>query len=199
MVKVGDKGELEKKQQGEINKNEKKKNIKNTPSESTIIHEKEKIILDLKVKLKQSEDRVLRELAENENIRKRYEKQTADNLKYAVKNFSFDLLNVTDNFQRALGSIPQNLIDEDSNLKSLFVGLQAVEKEIYEIFERNGVTRFDSVKCKFDPEKHQAVSKKESEIPEGYIAEELQKGFMIGDRLLRPAMVIVSSGKKEKN
>ncbi len=198
MVKVGDKGELEKKQTGETNKNEKKRNIKSTISESDFIHEKEKIIADLKIKLKQSEDRVLRELAENENIRKRYEKQTIDNLKYAVKNFSYDLLNVTDNFQRALNSIPKNFIDENSNLKSLFVGLQAVEKEIYEIFEKNGITRFESINCKFDPEKHQAVSKKESEIPEGHVAEELQKGFMIGDRLLRPAMVVISSGKQQK-
>ena len=69
------------------NKNDKKKNLKNTKKESDVILEKEKIISDLKIKLNQAEDRILRELAENENIRKRYEKQTTDNLKYAVKNF----------------------------------------------------------------------------------------------------------------
>ncbi len=180
------------------NKNDKKKNLKNTKKESDVILEKEKIITDLKIKLNQAEDRILRELAENENIRKRYEKQTTDNLKYAVKNFSYELLNVTDNFQRALHSISKKDIEESSNLKSLFVGLEAVEKEIYEIFEKNGITRFDSLNTKFDPERHQAVSKKESELPEGMIVEELQKGFMIGERLLRPAMVIVSAGKSEK-
>ena len=119
-------------------------------------------------------------------------------MKYAVKNFSYELLNVTDNFQRALHSISKKDIEESANLKSLFVGLEAVEKEIYEIFEKNGITRFDSLNTKFDPERHQAVSKKESELPEGMIVEELQKGFMIGERLLRPAMVIVSAGKSEK-
>ncbi len=180
------------------NKNDKKRNLKNTKNESDVILEKEKIISDLKIKLNQAEDRILRELAENENIRKRYEKQTTDNLKYAVKNFSYELLNVTDNFQRALHSISKKDIEESSNLKSLFVGLEAVEKEIYEIFEKNGIIRFDSLNTKFDPERHQAVSKKESESPEGMIVEELQKGFMIGERLLRPAMVIVSAGKSEK-
>ena len=180
------------------NKNDKKRTLKNTKNESDVILEKEKIISDLKIKLNQAEDRILRELAENENIRKRYEKQTTDNLKYAVKNFSYELLNVTDNFQRALHSISKKDIEESSNLKSLFVGLEAVEKEIYEIFEKNGITRFDSLNTKFDPERHQAVSKKESELPEGMIVEELQKGFMIGERLLRPAMVIVSAGKSEK-
>lgn len=180
------------------NKNDKKKNLKNTKNESDVILEKEKVISDLKIKLNQAEDRILRELAENENIRKRYEKQTTDNLKYAVKNFSYELLNVTDNFQRALLSISKKDIEESPNLKSLFVGLEAVEKEIYEIFEKNGITRFNSLNTKFDPERHQAVSKKESEFPEGMIVEELQKGFMIGERLLRPAMVIVSAGKSEK-
>lgn len=180
------------------NKNDKKKNLKNTKNESDVILEKEKVISDLKIKLNQAEDRILRELAENENIRKRYEKQTTDNLKYAVKNFSYELLNVTDNFQRALRSISRKDVEESPNLKSLYVGLEAVEKEIYEIFEKNGITRFNSLNTKFDPERHQAVSKKESEFPEGMIVEELQKGFMIGERLLRPAMVIVSAGKSEK-
>ena len=72
-------------------------------------------------------------------------------------------------------------------------------KEIYEIFEKNGVKKFDSLEKKFDPEIHQAVSKISSDHPEGVIVEELAKGFMIGERLLRPAMVVVSSGKQKED
>ncbi len=176
---------------------ESKKNAKINISKS--IDEKDKMIADLKVKLKEAEDKLLRELAENENLRKRHEKETQDNYKYAIKNFSYDLLNVTDNLQRALISVPKDN-EETPILKNLVIGLQAVEKEIYEIFEKNGVKRFNSLKEKFDPEIHQAVSKKDSDQPEGIVIEELQKGFMIEDRLLRPSMVIVSSGKKnDKN
>ena len=158
----------------------------------------QKIIADLKIKLKQAEDKLLRELAENENLRKRHQKESQENLKYAIRNFSSELLNVTDNFQRALNSIPRENLGQNVMLKNLVVGLEAVEKEIYEIFEKNGVVRFDSLEKKFNPEIHQAVSKKNSDKPEGTIIEELAKGFMIGERLLRPAMVVVSSGKTQE-
>ena len=176
--------------------NQTKKASKNQSNSSVEL--KDKIIADLKIKLKEAEDKLLRELAENENLRKRHEKETQENYKYAIKNFSYELLNVTDNFQRALSSIPKEDKTENSNLNNLVIGLQAVEKEIYEIFEKNGVKKFESLKEKFNPEIHQAVSKKESELPEGTIIEELQKGFMIDDRLLRPAMVMVSSGKNDQ-
>ncbi len=158
----------------------------------------QKIIADLKIKLKQAEDKLLRELAENENLRKRHQKESQENLKYAIRNFSSELLNVTDNFQRALNSIPRENLGQNVMLKNLVVGLEAVEKEIYEIFEKNGVVRFDSLEKKFNPEIHQAVSKKNSDKPEGTIIEELAKGFMIGERLLRPAMVVISSGKTQE-
>ena len=152
----------------------------------------------MKIKLKQAEDKLLRELAENENLRKRHQKESQENLKYAIRNFSSELLNVTDNFQRALNSIPRENLGQNVMLKNLVIGLEAVEKEIYEIFEKNGVVRFDSLEKKFNPEIHQAVSKKNSDKPEGTIIEELAKGFMIGERLLRPAMVVVSSGKTQE-
>ena len=171
-----------------------KKNIKKSKVEQKLGNENEKIISDLKIKLNEAEDKLLRELAENDNLRKRHEKQLQDNLKFALKNFSYELLNVTDNFDRALNSIPENDIEKSESVKNLFYGLKAVEKEIHDIFEKNGVKKFDSLNEKFDPERHQAVSKKESDKDEGIIVEELQKGFMISERLLRPAMVVVSSG-----
>ena len=198
MNKVNDKNDKNKKREDIKDKTSTKKAQKIEPDSSGL---KDKIIGDLKVKLKESEDRVLRELAENENLRKRHEKETQENLKYAIKNFSYDLLSVTDNFQRALSSISNEDMGTTPNLKNLVIGLQAVEKEIYEIFEKNGIKRFDSLKEKFNPEIHQAVSKKNSEFPEGVIIEELQKGFLIDERLLRPSMVVVSNGKEksEKN
>lgn len=151
---------------------------------------------EFKKKLKDLEDKLLRSLAENENIRKRHEKELEDNLKFANKNFAFALLNVTDNFQRALESIPLDQMKDDQVVKNLVIGLEAVEKELYDIFEKNGITRFDSLKEKFNPEIHQAVSKINSDLVEGTIVEELQKGFMIGERLLRPSMVVISMGPK---
>ena len=187
--------------QGKVEQNDDKlglkKNTKNLKPEQSKDNLNEKIIADLKIKLKQTEDKLLRELAENDNLRKRHEKESQENLKYAIRNFSADLLSVTDNFERALNSISKPDMDRNPNLKNLLVGLEAVEKEIFEIFEKNGVTKFDSHEKKFDPEIHQAVSKIESTLAEGTIVEELAKGFMIGDRLLRPAMVVVSSGKNK--
>ena len=183
--KTFDKKELKK--EGRITKNQQSSEINNR-----------KIIADLKIKLAQAEDNLLRELAENENLRKRHQKESQENLKYAIRNFSSELLNVTDNFQRALISIPRDNLEQNVMLKNLVIGLEAVEKEIYEIFEKNGVVRFESLEKKFNPEIHQAVSKKNSDKPEGIIIEELAKGFMIGERLLRPAMVVVSSGKNQE-
>ena len=175
-----------------------KKNPKSEKEELNTSDLNDKIIGDLKVKLKETEDKLLRELAENDNLRKRHEKELQDSLKYSIRNFSSDLLSVTDNFQRALNSISGQDFEQSSTLKNLKVGLEAVEKEIYEIFEKNGIKKFDSLKKKFDPEIHQAVSKVSSELSEGLIVEELAKGFTIGDRLLRPAMVVVSSGSQKE-
>lgn len=183
--------------QKKIIKNENSKRTKDTKHEAkTVLNEK--IISDLKVKLKDTEDKLLRELAENENLRKRHEKELQENLKYSIRNFSSDLLSVTDNFERALKSVTKEIEEDNTSIKNLVIGLQAVEKDIYDIFEKNGIQRFDSLAQKFDPEKHQAVSKVDSEHEEGTIVEELAKGFLIGERLLRPAMVIVSSGKNDK-
>ena len=175
--------------------NQSKKSQKDFKKDSKSVDIKDKVIEDLKIKLKEAEEKLLRELAENENLRKRHEKEIQDNFKYAIKNFAYDLLPVTDNFQRAVNSVSKDEVEKNKVLKNLVLGLQAVEKEIHEIFDKNGVKQFDSMNQKFNPEIHQAVSKIISESPEGVIIEELQKGFNIGDRLLRSAMVIVSSGK----
>ena len=162
------------------------------------VDKNQEIVNDLKHKLKECEDKLLRSLAENDNLRKRHEKETEDNLKYATKNFAFSLLPVTDNFQRAIQSIPDDVSEKDKLLKNLVIGIQAVEKELDDVFLKNGIKKFDSLHQKFNPELHQAVSKVNNEKPEGTIVEEFQRGYMIGDRLLRAAMVVVSMGPEKK-
>ncbi|MFL2679403.1 MAG: nucleotide exchange factor GrpE [Alphaproteobacteria bacterium] len=161
-------------------------------------NESESLIFELKTKLKDIEDKLLRSLAENDNLRKRHEKEIEDSSKYAIKNLSYSLLPAVDNFQRALNSIPGNEKKDDSVVKNLVIGIKAIEKELLDALEKNGVTIFESLNQKFDPELHQAVSKVNSEKEEGIIVEEMQKGFKIDQRLLRPAMVVVSMGPKKE-
>ena len=158
------------------------------------------LVDELKLKLKDAEDKLLRSLADNDNLRKRHDKEIEDNSKYAIKNLSYSLLNVTDNLHRALESIPNSEANDlDNNvIKNLIIGIKAVEKELIDSLEKHGVTKFDSINQKFNPEIHQAVSKVHNEKADGTIVEEMQKGFKIGDRLLRPAMVVVSMGKETK-
>ncbi len=184
-------------------KTEKKKsNTIKTNEKSKISSEKNTNFLeDLKKKLKDTEDKLLRELAENDNLRKRHEKEISDSHKFAVKNFSLDILNVTDNFQRALQSIPRDDLENSVVLKNLVIGIESLEKEMHVILERYGIKSFSSLGEKFNPEVHQAMTYKSDKNESGKIIEEMQKGYMIADRLLRPAMVVVSKGpeKKEKN
>ena len=116
----------------------------------------------------------------------------------ATKNFALSLLPVIDNFQRAMLSVKNEEIEENKVLKNLVIGIQAIEKELGDALENNNIKRFDSLDQKFNPELHQAVSKIHSEKQDGIIVEELQKGFMIGDRLLRASMVVVSMGPEKK-
>lgn len=193
-------------QKDPINKNKSSKQKSNQNFKENKTEEQKKdsvgknqeIVNDLKHKLKECEDKLLRSLAENDNLRKRHEKETEDNLKYATKNFAFSLLPVTDNFQRAIQSIPDDVSEKDKLLKNLVIGIQAVEKELDDVFVKNGIKKFDSLDQKFNPEIHQAVSKVNNDKPEGTIVEEFQRGYMIGDRLLRAAMVVVSMGPEKK-
>ena len=158
------------------------------------------LVDELKTKLKDVEDKLLRSLADNDNLRKRHDKEIEDNSKYAIKNLSYSLLNVADNLERALKSIPNNDTEglDNNVIKNLVIGIKAVEKELIDSLEKHGVSKFESVNQKFNPELHQAVSKVHNEKPEGLIVEEMQKGFKIGERLLRPAMVVVSMGPETK-
>ena len=179
---------------------EKKLSDKDKNTQKKVKNNQDVLVDELKLKLKDTEDKLLRSLAENDNLRKRHDKEIEDNSKYAIKNLSYSLLNVADNLQRALESIPNSEASglDDNVIKNLVIGIKAVEKELIDSLEKHGVTKFDSINQKFNPEIHQAVSKVHNEKGEGTIVEEMQKGFKIGDRLLRPAMVVVSMGPEIK-
>ena len=196
-------GKNEKKESLNLKKQEnliKEKKLSDKNTQKKVKNNQDSVVDELKSKLKDAEDKLLRSLAENDNLRKRHDKEIEDNSKYAIKNLSLSLLNVADNLQRALESIPNSEASglDDNVIKNLLIGIKAVEKELIDSLEKHGVKRFDSINQKFNPEIHQAVSKVHNEKVDGTIVEEMQKGFKIGDRILRPAMVVVSMGPEIK-
>ncbi len=174
-----------------------KSSNKDTNQTKTQVSNSEKKITDLLTKNKELEEKILRLLAESENLRKRHEREIQDSQSYAIKNFASSLLSIADNFQRAMQSVPEKET-QNTLVNNLIIGIKAVEKEFFEVFEKNGIKKFSSINQKFDPEIHQAVSKINHEkIQKGFVCDELQLGFKISDRLLRPAMVVVSEGPKQ--
>lgn len=140
-------------------------------------------------------DRVLRLAAELENTRRRAEREKADAARYAITSFARDLLNVADTFERALASAPDEGADAPADaISALLTGIKLTERELLSVLERNGVRRLYPKGEKFDPNLHQAVAQAPGAAPAGFVEEVAQPGFMIGDRVLRAAMVVVSTG-----
>lgn len=140
-------------------------------------------------------DRLLRAAAEMENMRKRSERQLADAHKYAVTGFARDVLSVADNLQRALAAVPEGQREESELVQNLLGGVEAVEKELLGILEKHNIQRMEPLGEVFDPNKHEAVFEvPDSDYPAGTVAQVLQPGFLLNDRLLRPAMVGVAKG-----
>ncbi|MEX6632908.1 nucleotide exchange factor GrpE [Hyphococcus lacteus] len=141
-------------------------------------------------------DRILRIAAELENTRRRAEREKIDAGKYAIANFARDLIGVTDNFERALRVADTSSGDSTSDgVKSLIDGLRMTEKELISALDRHGVRKINPEREKFDPNLHQAVAQvPHADIPNGHVVDVAQPGFTIGERVLRAAMVTVSSG-----
>ena len=130
--------------------------------------------------------------AETQNVRRRLEKDIVDTRTYAATSFARDILSVSDNLTRALSAIPQDL-REDEKMKNLVAGLDATGREIDKIFAAHGITRIAAMGLPLDPNQHQAMIEVPSaDVEPGTIVQELQAGYMIKDRLLRPAMVAVA-------
>lgn len=153
------------------------------------------IIADLRREVSDLKDRVLRAHAEVENVRKRAEREKDETAKYAVTKFARDVLNVGDNFQRALTAVPAGAAETDAALKALVEGVTMTEREFLNVLERHGVKRIEAQDQPFNPHLHQAVMEMpRPDVPAGTIVQVFQAGFTIGERTLRPAMVVVSSG-----
>jgi molecular chaperone GrpE len=139
-------------------------------------------------------DKLLRTLAEMENLRKRTEREIADARTYGVTGFAREVLAVADNMHRALETIGPELRESgDAKVKSLIEGVELTERELLKALEKHGVKKFSPEGQKFDPNVHQAMFEMEHpELPPGHVAQVMQAGYMIGERVLRPAMVGVS-------
>jgi molecular chaperone GrpE len=141
-------------------------------------------------------DRLLRTLADMENLRKRTEREVADAALRGVTAFARDMLGVADNMRRALEAVtPQVRKSADPAVKALIDGVELTEREFLKALERNGVRQFDPQGQKFDPNVHQAIFEvPDASVPAGHVVQVVQLGYMIGDRVLRPALVGVSKG-----
>ena len=142
--------------------------------------------------LELAKQEVLYAKAETQNVRRRLEKDIADARTYAATGFARDMLSVADNLSRALDAIPQEL-HEDERIKSLITGIEATGRELDKVFGIHGITRIAATGLPLDPNQHQAMLEVPSADAEaGTVLQELQAGYMIKDRLLRPAMVAVA-------
>lgn len=146
----------------------------------------------LEAALAKSRDDMLRALAEVENTRRRAERQAAEARAYAIDRFAGDLLPIADTLSRALAAAPHDSNDE--GLRNLITGVELTERTMLEVFARHGLKRVGAKGDVFDPNLHQAVAQAPSEQPAGAILEVLQPGYVLGDRTLRAAMVLVSAG-----
>jgi len=144
-------------------------------------------------------DKLLRSLADMENLRRRTERDIADARQYAIAGFARDVLQVADNMHRALDHIGNEVRDsDDPKVKSLVEGIDLIERELMNVLEKHGVKMFSPLGEKFDPNLHQAMFETPASdaAPNGTVSQVVQSGYMINDRILRPALVAVAKGGK---
>ena len=144
----------------------------------------------------ESRDKMLRTLAEMENLRKRTTREVADARTYGIGNFARDILDIADSLQRALDAVPADTkAAADPGLKALIEGVELTERSLLNTLEKNGVKKFDPSGEKFDPNFQQAMYEvPDSSVAPGTVVQVVQAGYTIGDRVLRPALVAVSKG-----
>ncbi len=142
-------------------------------------------------------DKLLRALAEMENLRRRTEREVADARMYGIASFARDVLGIADNMHRALEAARQELRgNADPGVKTLLEGLQLIERELLKTLQKNGVRKFYPQAEKFDPNLHQAMYEvADASVPAGNVVQVIQPGYMIGERMLRPALVAVAKGE----
>jgi len=146
--------------------------------------------------LAEMKDRLLRTLADMENMRKRTDREVADARVYGVSTFARDILGVADNMHRAMQALDDELrANADDAVKALLDGVELTERELMNVLEKHGVKKLDPMGQKFDPNRHQAMFEMEdASVPSGTVVQVMQAGYTIGERVLRPALVAVSKG-----
>ncbi|WP_439372381.1 nucleotide exchange factor GrpE [Bradyrhizobium sp. PMVTL-01] len=144
----------------------------------------------------EARDRMLRTLAEMENLRKRTTKEVADARLYGITGFARDVLDIADNLQRALDAVPAEArAAADPGLTSLIEGVELTERSLLNALEKHGVKKFDPLGQKFDPNFQQAMFEvPDASVPSGTVVQVVQAGYTIGERVLRPALVGVAKG-----
>jgi molecular chaperone GrpE len=153
-------------------------------------------VIAAETELAETKDRLLRALAETENVRRRAQREREDAGRYGASNFARDLVNVADNLRRALASVPEGGTGDELT-RTLLQGVSATERELLSAFERHGIRRIEPLGERFDHNFHQAIFEVEdSGQPPGTVVQVLQPGYVMHDRLLRPAMVAVAKGAR---
>jgi len=160
----------------------------------------EKKEISIEEKLKETEDKLLRSLAEIENQRRRFEKEIKDAFEFGSYNFAKESLAILDNLHRAKEAIKNDeTLKKNKDLNKFVENITVVEKDLISIFEKNRITKIETKDKKFDPNIHQAMSEiEDTSVEAGIILQEVQAGYMFGERLLRPALVSVSKKKTHK-
>ena len=195
-----------------MNANNKEENLKKKQNtdEDSILNETKSSVKDQKEevkektveeKLKDSEEKLLRSLAEIENQRRRFEKEIKDAFEFGSYNFAKESLAILDNLQRAKEAIKNDeKLKVNEDLERFIDNINIIEKDLISIFERNNIKKIESQNKKFDPNFHQAMSEVEDDkVDPGTILLEIQAGYLLGERLLRPALVSVSKRKNTKD
>ena len=184
------------------NDSKKQDDIESTekPDNSAVNNKTSEKELTLEEKLKDTEDKLLRSLAEIENQRRRFEREIKDAFEFGSHNFAKESLSLLDNLQRAKNAIKNDIaLKESKDLDKFLENISIIEKDLITIFEKNNIKKINAHGKKFDPNLHQAMTEIEDEKYEpGTVIQEIQTGYMLGERLLRPALVGVSKKENSK-
>ena len=177
------------------------KNVEKSKDQEKDVSDNKVKELTVEQKLKETEDKLLRSLAEIENQRRRFEKEIKDAFEFGSFNFAKESLAILDNLQRAKIAIKNDeVLKSNKDLNKFLENISIIEKDLISIFEKNRITKVEAKGKKFDPNLHQAMAEIENdELEAGTIVQEIQSGYMLSERLLRPALVGVAKKKSSKS
>ena len=187
----------EKKEQKKILSEDNGKAVKNEQTEKTAESKKEE---SPEEKIKIIQEKLLRTMAEMENQRRRFEKEKKEAFEFGGFNFAGESLSLLDNIDRAITSFENDeSLKNNKDLNKIIDGIEIVKKDLISIFKKNGIQPIECINKKFDPNFHQAMLEVENNTKEpGTIVQEIQKGYMMKDRLLRPSLVGIAKKRQEK-